>query len=435
MTRLTPEQIKPFILHADVNVRDVAARYFADGRSADPTVMPLVIEAWEKYGLADGEGFSAAFTSRPLAQTADTVEWLIGTVARLTGRKRLTLARTLAAADIALLQPRAEEVHRAVDFEPRYYVTLTTRLDLATWDGDPLWQRLAELCERAEVEEAQYAAGWTDVEFVVEALGRHGDQFAPRTLEILARRFDPQTLGTRDVWLVCAAVRLAGELRLNAAARDIVAHMQHDWELLDVEAQRSLVRIGTDDVIRAIAEVYQPEQVGHPTGFKIYSTGVLGGIRSDLAVETCLRLFEREADLDHKDFLGAALVDHLSAGGARRVLAAVEAGELGNESEAHLPAVCTILGIESPVADRLRKEHEDWLAARKAEDARWEADRAIMQANAARLAAKATKTERPPLSQPLSIQGKTTDAGRNDKCPCGSGKKYKKCCMGKAKRN
>ncbi|MFP4520926.1 MAG: SEC-C metal-binding domain-containing protein [Fibrobacterota bacterium] len=34
-----------------------------------------------------------------------------------------------------------------------------------------------------------------------------------------------------------------------------------------------------------------------------------------------------------------------------------------------------------------------------------------------------------------SVKGKTfrknyTDVGRNDKCPCGSGKKFKKCCMG-----
>lgn len=31
-------------------------------------------------------------------------------------------------------------------------------------------------------------------------------------------------------------------------------------------------------------------------------------------------------------------------------------------------------------------------------------------------------------------KSKFQDAGRNDPCPCGSGKKYKKCCMGKMKR-
>jgi len=36
-------------------------------------------------------------------------------------------------------------------------------------------------------------------------------------------------------------------------------------------------------------------------------------------------------------------------------------------------------------------------------------------------------------AQPLSRRGKKV--GRNDKCPCGSGKKYKHCCLPKIKEN
>jgi uncharacterized protein len=32
------------------------------------------------------------------------------------------------------------------------------------------------------------------------------------------------------------------------------------------------------------------------------------------------------------------------------------------------------------------------------------------------------------LTQPSSFLTPTGKAGRNDPCPCGSGKKYKKCC-------
>jgi preprotein translocase subunit SecA len=42
---------------------------------------------------------------------------------------------------------------------------------------------------------------------------------------------------------------------------------------------------------------------------------------------------------------------------------------------------------------------------------------------------KTTVTEFPNASQPeLTSKAKV---GRNDPCPCGSGKKYKKCCIGK----
>ena len=38
--------------------------------------------------------------------------------------------------------------------------------------------------------------------------------------------------------------------------------------------------------------------------------------------------------------------------------------------------------------------------------------------------------ERPPMSPRTSTQRSPAKAGRNDPCPCGSGKKYKRCCGG-----
>ena len=35
------------------------------------------------------------------------------------------------------------------------------------------------------------------------------------------------------------------------------------------------------------------------------------------------------------------------------------------------------------------------------------------------------------MGEPVLSVGKVTKIGRNEKCPCGSGKKYKKCCMNK----
>ena len=35
------------------------------------------------------------------------------------------------------------------------------------------------------------------------------------------------------------------------------------------------------------------------------------------------------------------------------------------------------------------------------------------------------------MNKPVLSIGRVTKIGRNEKCPCGSGKKYKKCCMGK----
>ena len=48
--RLPESKIKEAILHPDIEVRDRATMYFAKAFSSDPSIMPLVIKAVEKYG-------------------------------------------------------------------------------------------------------------------------------------------------------------------------------------------------------------------------------------------------------------------------------------------------------------------------------------------------------------------------------------------------
>jgi hypothetical protein len=48
---IEPDRIKPFLLHADDDVRQLATSYFGDIRSEDPGLLPLVLDACELYGL------------------------------------------------------------------------------------------------------------------------------------------------------------------------------------------------------------------------------------------------------------------------------------------------------------------------------------------------------------------------------------------------
>ncbi len=62
------------------------------------------------------------------------------------------------------------------------------------------------------------------------------------------------------------------------------------------------------------------------------------------------------------------------------------------------------------------------------EQARKERERA---AEAATRANKLGGRRRGPAAKPVTFRREGSKVGRNDPCPCGSGKKYKKCCMGK----
>jgi hypothetical protein len=77
--RLSPERIKEAILHPDRNVRDAAVYYFAQSHSDDPSIMPLVIQAKELYGL---DAFSTFSFLIDLVQNSETFEWIIEEIER-----------------------------------------------------------------------------------------------------------------------------------------------------------------------------------------------------------------------------------------------------------------------------------------------------------------------------------------------------------------
>jgi hypothetical protein len=73
--RLPVEKIQAAILHPEEEVRLTAVRYFVDSASGDASIMPLVIQAVEKYGR--GSSFRILRDADDLLQTASTLDWLI----------------------------------------------------------------------------------------------------------------------------------------------------------------------------------------------------------------------------------------------------------------------------------------------------------------------------------------------------------------------
>ncbi len=50
MPVLTPDRIKPFLVHEDRYIRRAATDYFADCWSRDADLIPLILDACERYG-------------------------------------------------------------------------------------------------------------------------------------------------------------------------------------------------------------------------------------------------------------------------------------------------------------------------------------------------------------------------------------------------
>ena len=118
---------------------------------------------------------------------------------------------------------------------------------------------------------------------------------------------NPQT------WMEPLVVKLAGELRHVPAIPLILAKLHKDAEVLSGECQKALAMIGGDDVIRAIQKDY-PTAEWH---YRLYASGVLGRVHTDLAVQVIAELLPQEQDLDQQVWLAQALVGHFSTEGNR----------------------------------------------------------------------------------------------------------------------
>lgn len=154
MPRLTDDQIKAGVLHADIDVRFAALHYFADCYSPNPTVMPVVIEALGRFGHT--KTFRFTHPVAVLAQTEPTIRWAVEelrTQPRRTEEERSYLhhiCRLLCNADPRLVQPFEKDILASLTFEREYRDHLTRRLKLLSWDGDALWRELEAICQEGK---------------------------------------------------------------------------------------------------------------------------------------------------------------------------------------------------------------------------------------------------------------------------------------------
>ena len=449
--RYPEDKIKEAILHPDLDVRDRAIRYFYSSTSPDTTLMPLSIQAIERYGRT--KAFSFTHYLNLLPQTEQTIGWVIAELQRdFEGRPEerhfyyLNLSRLLTHADIRLVAQHAPEILHARHFDPKEQVAFRERLDMFGWNAERCWQELHQYCEanrdKNNLEEFDLGHALR----IVEALARQPHDYQGQIVTLLAQRVHDFRHDTRK-WLQPLMANLAGEMRLQAAIPPLVGNLGHQYSFLADQSMFALARIGSDDVVAAVCDPF-------PRGsrdFRLWASDLLCKIHLDSTVQRVLELLRGETDLAVRLNLCEALLDHFSDEGiepARRLITEQQLTPDLRRLRSSLIAVCKIMGTRFPEFDVWQEQakndaQEEWAKSQeiqklafeaggdmvllvrklKAQVAEKEVERKRLEAEVAaheRLLAAKRPTPRP--ARPDRI-------GRNDPCPCGSGKKFKACCM------
>jgi hypothetical protein len=453
--RTAEAQIQAAILHPEREVREAATHYFADAYSTEASVMPLVIQAVEKYGR---EGASPLLRlADRLVQTPATVAWLMEELRRSYDSNdipqdnyRCAVALALCQADPHLLLPVKDEIPALPAFPPQLRQDLVLQVERSSWDWPTGWKALQQWGERTM--DAGHVGRWDaeQADAMARALGRFREQGGESVLTLLHRRYRGYEKQLVE-WLEPQLVTLAGEMKLDPAIPLLVDRLHEDDDAVAEEVVPALAQIGTEQVIDALAHDW-PAGDGN---FRYFAVEAFERIHCDRSVEAILKLLPEEKDLSMACGLGFALLRNFAEesievvrrlvldGGGREYLSDMWDADDLREPLATAAAVMNRPFPESSAWDQDVLARNRALAARlpflsrladhlgpdpertQGQDREDIEDRGDYEARDDFEGPEAFDAEPAPFT-PTGPK-----IGRNDPCPCGSGKKYKKCCLGK----
>jgi hypothetical protein len=436
--RLSAEKIKAAILDSDRGLRTVAVYYFAGARSPDPGLMPLVLQAFEQFG---DDAFDMCSFLGGLVQTDESIAWLCRKIDQVDADPMSDasdvfddLVDALCRADVELLERHAATIREVRQLDEDAKAEISNRIQLASLDPQALWQKLVEFCQAQDQNDAADPDP-SDYDFgcwIVEALARYPEQFSGEVLKIL----EP---GSGEDWLEIMAVRLAGAMKLEAAIGRLIDFLAEFDTWAADSARGALSRIGSDSVVQELAARFVADEELRPS-----IASLLQNFYSDAAVQTCRELLDREQDDEVREYLIQALLSNFASEGiepARQFILTHEKTPEILELRDTLLTVCRMLDARFPEFDAWLEDstHDDeflqaWYEENGFDDFDDEADWDAEDFDADEIDDDEFEDG---LDSPLAALPAETvvrhdeKIGRNDPCPCGSGKKYKKCCLHK----
>ena len=303
------------------------------------------------------------------------------------------------------------------------------RVGLLTVDQETCWRELEAICRQASEDQAD-----PDTEYgyaLVEAIARFGD--SQKVLSLLPEKVEDEWDYGKG-WWEQFMVSLAGEMRLDAAVPLIVAKLRDapdEADLLFEEGQDALVQIGTDVAVEGVIPLSASERWTR----RSHACHILQHVHSDLAVAKALDWLPREENAIIKAWLAEALTSQFAYEGiepVRQVILEDKYDRGAANLRLDLMAAATLMEVELPEKEQWRLDVEKDRAEREKQI------RFYAEPDEEEEAKEEPPLPRPKKKEPPLLPSKKEEPppprqkiGRNDPCPCGSGKKFKRCCMKK----
>ncbi len=179
--RLSEAKIKAAIQHPEQEVRLTALGYFADSYSSDESVMPLVIQAVERYGIE--KAFRILRDAERLPQTDQTIDWLITELCRddldlqtvSHDNYRFAVGLILCKADPSLVAKHHGEINQTPLFPAELIKPLREVCKATSWDWDRSFQEFLEFTSKLSRKRKWSHSDHHRVHRMIRLLARYSD--------------------------------------------------------------------------------------------------------------------------------------------------------------------------------------------------------------------------------------------------------------------
>lgn len=438
MDKISQEAKLAGLQHENLQIRSLLLSLFADDREPGEGVAMHAIRQIEKYGWRNAFEFPSKMTKLP--HTEESVKWLATWLKKSASEKnqreqQLHLCKWFNHAPVKWLLPeigrfvqtsKTETGAGPITSNPISFANpevsfahAMDRLEASMWTGAKCREELDQLLERCAASDDFPHDEIRRMEVLCEALAKHGncnDEALGSWLDLAD--LDPEREIDLADYRAGAAMRIIHHGKLHPPVAKIVRLFELDWDWLNELTEDALVSGGDQDTLRDLLGLFPT----HPWHARLYLCSALEHLRFEGFEVPLIELLRSEEADDLRVRLAHVLALY---GGPDAIIVAKEIATESPDS-AERQEILNVICVEEILAGRESHETRKHLQNM----VRRYQERQIRFGDLDRLLAKASSQPTSIESEPLPFipAAPRPPVGRNEPCPCGSGKKYKKCC-------
>jgi hypothetical protein len=404
---VTEEKLIGLLLNENKNVRDEAVsaleRYFPKSRN----VIKHILKAFNIY-KDDTLGLLCRIKSF-LPDEAD-IPAILRLLAEVTNKKDENSMSIFYHLMSGLYQfpydliAKHQESFGFNEYLKKNYEIITKRNQVKSQTPQILWEELSDICKRnkgnnLDDNTGQYAG------LLAEGLLQYGDEIRHKVIMSLSQ-------ATTGYHFELYMVQIVGELKICESVPYLFRILM-DSDFMDLvynECAKALGKIGGREVVNQVELLYPKHE-----SVRDQLASILKWIPYDYSEDLAIRLLKDEQDVVQKTFLAEALCGMFSLKAVDLIIDIIE-------NRQYDPSIVNLSDLLAPIYEYYHQPY----------------DLSSLQKSGCQFFQE--KMENDPLHQELTKVTNTImkledhksskrKVGRNDPCPCGSGKKYKKCCL------